>query len=627
LPGVPSAKELSALPAVELAARLAEAYRVIGELTAQVGLLSARVEELERQGRRAHGVGRDLQHDRPAAVVTAGLEGGLDVEQPDPQAVGLPGHAHDPRVVKHPAQRLDLAIELAVTPSAVNQHLQLLRRTGLVESYRSASRSPISSASAAPAVADATGSPASAARTQAAAEAVMPGRRFGRQRVRSGCGSPGTDGQRARCRAGRGLMDPSPSETAIAETAEEPAIPIFSALRAAPEERAGRCRFGCGFPGGERARIWLRSPSFRRVQNCRMSGLKSGHWADVLDSRAQEDGLIHDRAGCPWRFCHGGETAAETDFSRVLAGKLPSFILACEAPPGEARIDLTVRRRGKTLAANSYPIRVVAPTTAGGVPVTVVGDTRIRAALQEAGAAIATAGDADPGRDLLVIGERALDAHSAAVAAGWLRRGGHILLLQQREPGPLSLSAPLRLTSLDTAWGSTPFIFTTAEPALAALPRAAVLASELLSASPDLVYTDLGEGPFAGEPAVAVLKPPPGELRGTVVGRVPVGQGLLTVCQLPLTDAALAGDPLALALIGDLLRWSRPGAGCLPGRGSPVLLQNIAIARRLPGHPRSHQIHHVRPSRHRLSDSATTDRQPAAYRAVTAVAWMSAASR
>jgi transposase len=52
VPGVPSAEELSALPAVELAARLAEAYRVIGELTAQVGRLSARVDELERQGRR-----------------------------------------------------------------------------------------------------------------------------------------------------------------------------------------------------------------------------------------------------------------------------------------------------------------------------------------------------------------------------------------------------------------------------------------------------------------------------------------------------------------------------------------------------------------------------------------------
>jgi transposase len=40
------------LPAAELAARLAEAYRLIAELTAQVGRLSARVEDLERQARR-----------------------------------------------------------------------------------------------------------------------------------------------------------------------------------------------------------------------------------------------------------------------------------------------------------------------------------------------------------------------------------------------------------------------------------------------------------------------------------------------------------------------------------------------------------------------------------------------
>jgi len=66
VPGVPSAEELSALPAAELAARLAEAYRLIGELTgqaerltvqsdelaAQVGRLQARVEDLERQARK-----------------------------------------------------------------------------------------------------------------------------------------------------------------------------------------------------------------------------------------------------------------------------------------------------------------------------------------------------------------------------------------------------------------------------------------------------------------------------------------------------------------------------------------------------------------------------------------------
>jgi len=59
VPGVPSAEELSVLPAGELAVRLAEAYRLISELTAQaeqltaqVGRLSARVEDLERQARR-----------------------------------------------------------------------------------------------------------------------------------------------------------------------------------------------------------------------------------------------------------------------------------------------------------------------------------------------------------------------------------------------------------------------------------------------------------------------------------------------------------------------------------------------------------------------------------------------
>jgi Transposase IS66 family/Family of unknown function (DUF6444) len=59
VPGVPSAEELSTLPAAELAARLAEAYRLIAELTAQAGRpaaqverLPARVEELERQARK-----------------------------------------------------------------------------------------------------------------------------------------------------------------------------------------------------------------------------------------------------------------------------------------------------------------------------------------------------------------------------------------------------------------------------------------------------------------------------------------------------------------------------------------------------------------------------------------------
>ncbi len=50
--GVSSEEELSALPAAELAARLAEAYRLIGELTARIEQLSGRAEQLERQARK-----------------------------------------------------------------------------------------------------------------------------------------------------------------------------------------------------------------------------------------------------------------------------------------------------------------------------------------------------------------------------------------------------------------------------------------------------------------------------------------------------------------------------------------------------------------------------------------------
>lgn len=44
VPGVPSAEELSSLPAGDLAVRLAEAYRLIAELTAQAGRMTAQVE-------------------------------------------------------------------------------------------------------------------------------------------------------------------------------------------------------------------------------------------------------------------------------------------------------------------------------------------------------------------------------------------------------------------------------------------------------------------------------------------------------------------------------------------------------------------------------------------------------
>ena len=65
MPGVPSAEELSALPAAELAVRLAEAYRLVAELTMQIERLSARVEELERQARKDSLSSRPPSSDSP----------------------------------------------------------------------------------------------------------------------------------------------------------------------------------------------------------------------------------------------------------------------------------------------------------------------------------------------------------------------------------------------------------------------------------------------------------------------------------------------------------------------------------------------------------------------------------
>ncbi|MEU4290043.1 DUF5937 family protein [Kribbella sp. NPDC026596] len=51
------------------------------------------------------------------------------------QLIGTP-RAHILALLTHPRTTTDLAAELKVTPSAVSQHLQLLRRTGLVEPQR-----------------------------------------------------------------------------------------------------------------------------------------------------------------------------------------------------------------------------------------------------------------------------------------------------------------------------------------------------------------------------------------------------------------------------------------------------------------------------------------------------------
>jgi hypothetical protein len=254
--------------------------------------------------------------------------------------------------------------------------------------------------------------------------------------------------------------------------------------------------------------------------------------------------------------------------------------LACPAPPGDAVLSISVTDHGRTLGSNLYPVRVVAAPRAP-LTVAVPDDPRLRHLLTETGAALVEPRDAATATDLLVIGEQALGPRQAEWLAGWLDGGGRALLLAQDVEGPLPLPADLSLTSLETAWGSTPFIFTTTEPALPSLPAATVLATELLSAAPDYIYGETG-GAFAGQTAVGVLKPPPGPLTGTAVGRLHAGGGLLTLCQLLLVDNGCAGDPLAVALLGDLLRWAADLTDSEPPLSRPG--QRPALAGNRDGH-------------------------------------------
>jgi hypothetical protein len=93
-----------------------------------------------------------------------------------------------------------------------------------------------------------------------------------------------------------------------------------------------------------------------------------------------------------------------------------------------------------------------------------------------------------------------------------------------------------------------------------------VVTTEILEATPDVVWNAHAGASFAAETIVGVLKPPPDPVVGTIVGRRSVGDGSLTVCQLPLTEAAAVRGALGVALLGELVGYaggtepvSRPG--------------------------------------------------------------------
>jgi len=227
---------------------------------------------------------------------------------------------------------------------------------------------------------------------------------------------------------------------------------------------------------------------------------------------------------------------------------------------GDLQLNLELWHGNEHLGHNYYPVRAV-QRLRSAVPISVAGPAApsLERLLVGSGSGLADGSTAKASRDLLVVPEGSLSAELGHLVYRWLVAGGNALLLAQRDSGDLPLPIELRLVDLATAWGSTPFIFTTSQTVLSSLPGRSVLATELLSVAPEFVFTHFGSGPFAADTVVGVLKPPPDQIVGTVVGRAPVMAGWLTACQLPLTEQAIAGDPLCVALLSDLLRWAAVG--------------------------------------------------------------------
>ena len=218
------------------------------------------------------------------------------------------------------------------------------------------------------------------------------------------------------------------------------------------------------------------------------------------------------------------------------------------APEAAGTHELLVHLTGPDgpVAANRYPLHVVAAAPAV-VRVRLLGDAA--GPLAAAGASVE-----DDAALPVVVAEDSLDDKIGETLATALAAGTPVLVLAQDAPRARHLPVPAELTDVATAWGSTPFLFTTGEAAVPALPPATVLTTEPMPIVPDVVWTRLGDGAFPESVVAGLFKPFPDEISGTIVGETHVGPGRLVVCQFRLLDAVRRGDPMATAVLADLLR-------------------------------------------------------------------------
>jgi hypothetical protein len=245
------------------------------------------------------------------------------------------------------------------------------------------------------------------------------------------------------------------------------------------------------------------------------------------------------------------------------AGQVASLDLAAasvtelELPPARAPErpgdhELTVSLSGAAVAAvNRYRVHVVEAPTLAGTRVRVIGRRAVKAALRLLGAELAPM---DEGGTPVVVGERLLGRPAGKQLARFLAAGERVVVLAQLPTAAGKLPVPATGAALATAWGSTPFLFTTDAVTGAVLPRRRVLTTELLSVSPTSAWTSLAGRTWAGTTYVGVFKPYPGRLAGTVLGSVHVDAGTLWLCQLPLCAAVNAGDAAAAAILAAIVR-------------------------------------------------------------------------
>jgi hypothetical protein len=243
----------------------------------------------------------------------------------------------------------------------------------------------------------------------------------------------------------------------------------------------------------------------------------------------------------------GSVTVAPGELPAHRAGGLGEVELPVPAAPGTWELVLRLSAVGRPVAENRYPVHVVAaPAVAAGIRL--LGSGTTAAALARLGTTVTAGGDGP-----LVVAEDALDTEVGAAARAHLARGGTVVVLAQDAAAHYPVPATLEPVAI--GWGSSVFHFTTGQAVLPSLPAQAVLATEDMTVKPTSYLTRLGDRTWPPTVAVAAWKPPPRPLQGTVVGALPVGPGRLLACQWRLSAAAAAGDPAALAILADLLRW------------------------------------------------------------------------